>query len=230
MTKYKTNVGNYQMAYQFYDNPSNEVVVFIHGIPTNSHLWDQIVPYVNKDFKVIAVDMIGYGDSDRAPYYDLTLPKQAAYVISLLAQLGIEKANLVGHDLRGGVVQILSVTNPHRIKSLTIADGVTYSNWPLPKVVSIRYPTAFEFQPSPLFIERMLREGLYHPQLLPPYLLEKFTKQFSGEQGQLALQQASFALDHHQTEDIVPYLPKVTLPVKLMWGQHDRYLPPYWER
>ncbi|MBB6453133.1 pimeloyl-ACP methyl ester carboxylesterase [Salirhabdus euzebyi] len=219
---------DYKMNYSFYPGQSEEVVVFIHGIPTNHHLWDPIIPYLEGKYSVLTVDLIGYGYSERAPYPDLTLPKQAEYIINLLDELRIPKAHFVGHDLGGGIVQILSVFYPQRVKSMVVADGVCFANWPLPKVVSIRYPTAEEFQPSPLFIERMLREGLYYPQVLKPKVLTDLLLPFSGPNGPRDLQQASLALNHHQTEDIVPYLPNITCPTTLLWGQHDRYLPPYW--
>ncbi|MFC4401997.1 alpha/beta fold hydrolase [Gracilibacillus xinjiangensis] len=219
---------NYKMNYCFYPGQSEEVIVFIHGIPTNHHLWDAIIPYLEEKYTILTVDLIGYGYSERAPFYDLTLPKQAEYIINLLNNLGITKAHFVGHDLGGGIVQILSVFYPQRVRSIVIADGVCFANWPLPKIVSIRYPTAEEFEPTPLFIERMLREGLYYPQVLKPKLLTDLIIPFSGPNGPKELQQASLSLNHHQTEDLVPYLQAITCPSTLLWGQHDRYLPPYW--
>ncbi|WP_078549413.1 alpha/beta fold hydrolase [Litchfieldia alkalitelluris] len=228
MTEERITIGNYQMSFRVYDSPSDEVVVFIHGIPTNSHLWDQIIPYLTPNYKVVAVDLIGYGQSSRGPAADLTLPKQASYIIELFNHLGIYRAHVVGHDLGGGIVQIISVCYPDRVKSMVVADGVCFANWPLPKVVSIRWPIAPEFEPSPLFIERMLREGVNNPQVLTPAILRCFTLPFARPTGGEELQQASFALNHHQTEDLVPYLPGIKCPVTLLWGQFDRYLPPYW--
>ncbi|WP_245831021.1 alpha/beta fold hydrolase [Sediminibacillus massiliensis] len=222
-------VGEYKMNIRFFhESNSQEVVVLIHGIPTNSHLWDQVAPYLAENYAVIAIDMIGYGKSDRAPFTDLTLPDQANYIVQALDQLNIPTAHFIGHDLGGGVVQILAVASPERVSSIVVIDGVCFANWPLPKVVSIRYPTAEEFVPSPLFIERMLREGVYYPTMLTPHLIEKFTSPFNTPSGPEELRQASFALNHHQTEDLVPYLPGIKCPVTLLWGQHDRYLVPFW--
>ncbi|WP_269813850.1 alpha/beta fold hydrolase [Paraliobacillus zengyii] len=186
------------------------------------------MPYLQERYAVLAVDLIGYVESDRGPTNDLTLPKQATYIIEALDQYNIPAAHVIGHDLGGGIAQILAVTQPERIKSLVVIDGVCFANWPLPKVVSIRYPVAEEFVPSPLFIERMLLEGLYYPSMLTPELLRAFTEPFATPTGSEELQQASFALNHHQTEDLVPYLPNLTCPATFLWGQHDRYLVPYW--
>jgi len=225
----RINVGKYQMNIRHYHHENcKEVVVLIHGIPTNSHLWDRVIPYLKKNYSVLAVELIGYGKSDRGPYEDLTLPKQATYILRALDQLHIPSAHFVGHDLGGGIVQILAVTHPERVKSIVVIDGVCFSNWPLPKVVSIRYPVAEEFFPSPLFIERMLREGVYYPSMLTPELLKMFILPFDTPTGPTELQQASLALDHHQTENLVPYLPHIKCPATFLWGQHDRYLVPYW--
>jgi 2-hydroxymuconate-semialdehyde hydrolase len=224
----KRNVGHYRMNFCFYDGPSEEVIVLIHGIPTNSHLWDQIVPFLTRKYKVLTLDLIGYGKSDRAPFYDLTLPKQSEYILTLLDQLGISNAHFVGHDLGGGIVQIIAVTHPERVKSIVIADGVAFANWPLPKIVSIRWPIADEFVPSPLFVERILREGVYYPQVLTPEVIKEFTMPFNTPSGPEDLRQASLALNHHQTEALVPDLPNIRCSVTLLWGQHDRFLVPYW--
>ncbi|WP_186579288.1 alpha/beta fold hydrolase [Aquibacillus kalidii] len=225
----KINVGNYEMNTRFF-NPGNcsEVVVLIHGIPTNSHLWDRVIPYLEKNYAVLAIDLVGYGKSDRGPYYDLTLPKQAEYIVHALDQFNIPAAHFAGHDLGGGIVQILAVTQPNRVKSIAIVDGVCFSNWPLPKVVSMLYPVADEFIPNPLFIERMLREGVYFPNMLTPELINVFKEPFDSPNGPAELQQAALALDHRQTENLVPYLPHIKCPATFLWGQHDRYLVPYW--
>jgi 2-hydroxymuconate-semialdehyde hydrolase len=228
MKEESRNIRNYRMNYCFYDAPSDEVVVFIHGIPTNSHLWDSVLPFLIGKYKILTLDLIGYGLSERGPYYDLTLPKQSEYILNLLNQLGISQAHFVGHDLGGGIVQIIAVTHPERVKSMVIADGVCFSNWPLPKIVSIRWPIADEFYPSPLFIERILREGVYNPQVLTPEMIKDFTKPFETPSGPEELRQASLALNHHQTEDLVPYLHTIKTPTTILWGQHDRFLVPYW--
>lgn len=206
----------------------NETVVLLHGIPTNSKLWMQVFPYLTQNYNVIAPDLLGYGQSGRGQAQDLTLPKQASYIINMLDQLGIKAAHFVGHDLGGGVAQILAVHYSDRVKSFVVADGVCFSNWPLPKIVSLRYPTAPEFEPSPFFIERMIRAGIYHQELVTPGLVNAFTSPFHHANGPHELQQASLALEHHQTEKLVPYLSNIKIPATFLWGQHDRYLPPYW--
>lgn len=221
-------IGKHKMFYRTAGS-GTDTILLMHGIPTNSFLWIHVIPKLAEQYTVIAPDMIGYGMSARSTREDLSLPMQAQHVVALLDGLGIQnKVHVVGHDLGGGVAQILAVNYPDRIGSFVVIDGVTFSNWPLPKVVALRYPPAPEFEPSLYFIEKMLREGLFNQQLLTPQLLEAFLAPFNHPTGPKELQEASFALDHHQTEDLVPKLKQLQIPATFLYGQYDRYLPAYW--
>ncbi|QDP41885.1 alpha/beta fold hydrolase [Radiobacillus deserti] len=225
--EHSAKIGTHTMFYRKAGSGS-QTVVLMHGIPTNSFLWIEVIPRLAERFTVIAPDMIGYGKSSRASHEELTLPKQADHVRLLLDQLGVHEAHFIGHDLGSGVTQIFATKNPERVSSFVIIDGVAFSNWPLPKVVSLRYPTAPEFEPSPLFIERMMREGLLHQEQLTPELLKAMVEPFQTPSGPSELKEASLALEHHQTEEIVPQLKELTMPATILFGQYDRYLPPYW--
>ncbi|TWT14613.1 alpha/beta fold hydrolase [Planomicrobium sp. CPCC 101079] len=207
---------------------ATETVILLHGIPTNSFIWVHVIPQLAQHYTVIAPDMLGFGQSDRATREKLTLPMQAEYIIKIMEKLGIQAAHIIGHDLGGGVAQILAVNHPEKITSFMVIDGVAFNNWPLPKVVALRYPTSLEFQSPVLFIEKMFSGGLFHLELLTPELLEPFLSPFNHPKGMLELLEASFALDHHQTEDLVPQLAQIQLPATFLYGQYDRYLPAYW--
>lgn len=205
-----------------------QTIILLHGIPTNSFIWIHVMQQLAKKYTVIAPDMLGFGRSDRASREHLTLPKQAGYVLSLMDKLGIQSAHVIGHDLGGGVAQILAANNPERINSFMVIDGVAFNNWPLAKVIALRLPTALEFESPALFIETMFRGGLFHQELVTPELLELFITPFDHANGLAELQEASFALDHHHTENLIPALQQTQLPATFLYGQYDRYLPAYW--
>ncbi|MFZ5817292.1 MAG: alpha/beta fold hydrolase [Bacillota bacterium] len=204
------------------------VVVLIHGIPTHSYLWHHVTADLSRNCRVIAVDLLGYGNSSPAPAEELTLPRQAAHILALLDRLGIAQAHFVGHDLGGGIVQILAIHHPERVLSLAITDGVCFSNWPVPQVVAMRRPFAPAFEPSPARVEEFLRLGTFNQELLTPELLRAFTAPMEPPAGPGRLHQAVLALEHHQTEELVPLLAGIAAPTTILWGQYDRLLPAYW--
>jgi 2-hydroxymuconate-semialdehyde hydrolase len=221
------SVGDYKIHYKR-SGTGDQAVVLLHGMPTNSFLWHAIVPGLAEKYTVVVPDLLGFGLSDRAPQEELTLPSQAKHILELLDSLNIQQAHFIGHDLGGGIVQIISVKHAERVLSMVVADGVCFANWPLPAVAGMRWPTAPEFEPGAALIGQMIRGGVYDPEVLTPQVMEAFTAPFANPSGPDALQRASLALDHHQTEDIVPDLPNLEMPVTLLWGQHDAYIAPYW--
>ncbi|WP_077307681.1 alpha/beta fold hydrolase [Terribacillus halophilus] len=227
ITESTIQAGGHKIHYRTAGTGS-KVIVLMHGIPTNSFLWVHVIPKLAENYKVIATDMVGFGKSSRASREELTLPKQAEHLIALLDALGVKKATVIGHDLGGGVAQIMAVHHKERVESFMVVDGVAFSNWPLPNVIALRYPTAPEFQPSLFFIEKMMREGTFHQQSLTTQLLAAMLEPFNNVGGPAALQEAAMALNHHQTEDLVPALAEIRLPATFLYGQYDRLLPAYW--
>lgn len=223
----RTQAGPYQLFCRQWGT-AGPVVVMIHGIPTNSYLWHTVAPTLGETCRVIAIDLLGYGQSDSGPVEDLTLPRQGEHILALLDTLGIGQVHVVGHDLGGGIGQILALQHSDRVLSMVVTDGVCFSNWPLPQVVGMRRPAAPAFEASPLIVQEMLRMGVFKPESLTAELMAAFTQPVEMPGGAERLRNAALALEHHQTEALVPHLPSLQLPVTILWGQHDRLLPAYW--
>lgn len=113
-------------------------VVLIHGIPTGPALWRSVIPRL-APCRVIAFEMLGYGSSsDAAPHADISVAKQADYLFGLLQHLGIDEAILGGHDLGGGVAQILAIKQPQVCAGILLTNSIGYDSWPIPSVKVLR--------------------------------------------------------------------------------------------
>ena len=87
-------------------------LILVHGITESHDVWDPLVGPLAEDFKVIAVDLRGHGESERrAPYDVMTL---VADVHSIVDTVGAIDPLLVGHSLGGAVVSIYAATYPTR--------------------------------------------------------------------------------------------------------------------
>jgi pimeloyl-ACP methyl ester carboxylesterase len=101
---------------------AGEPIVLIHGFPTSSHLWRDVVPLLPSGRRVVVVDLLGYGRSDRPMERDLSIKGHAERVIALLDALRIQYAAIVGHDLGGGIAQYLAVRHPTRVERHALID------------------------------------------------------------------------------------------------------------
>ena len=96
-------------------------IVLIHGSGGAINWWDDLVPLLSPDHRVIAIDLLGYGGSVK-PDTGYSVEEQAGLVAQVLASLDVESAVAVGHSLGGKVVTALAEKSPDLVAGITIID------------------------------------------------------------------------------------------------------------
>jgi 3-oxoadipate enol-lactonase len=99
---------------------SGPALVFLHGIGGNRHSFDDQLPAFADRWQAIAWDMPGYGGSP-LPQDGLSFPMMADALASLLDQLGIDRAGIVGHSMGGMVAQQFAVQHADRVNALVLS-------------------------------------------------------------------------------------------------------------
>ncbi len=98
-TKRKVKVLDSEMAYVDVGNSPGVTVVFLHGNPTSSYLWRNVIPHVAAKARCVAADLIGTGDSGKLPGSEYRYAEHARYVAAFLdAVVPDGKVVLVLHD------------------------------------------------------------------------------------------------------------------------------------
>jgi len=100
---------------------SGSPIVLIHCFSCAMNWWDGMVPLLERDHRVITVDLLGHGGSDK-PGSGYTPPNQATVVAEALERLGVSDATVVGHSLGGSVGVALTEQSPDLVDRLTIVD------------------------------------------------------------------------------------------------------------
>jgi 3-oxoadipate enol-lactonase len=104
-------------------------LVLLHALGESAADWDRIVPAFAGDWRVLAVDLRGHGDSDHPGTYSLELMRDD--VLALLDALGLDRVDLVGHSLGGFVAHLVAQHSPGRVARLVLEDVTA----PLPRSV-----------------------------------------------------------------------------------------------
>ncbi|MEO1008959.1 MAG: alpha/beta hydrolase [Planctomycetota bacterium] len=104
------------------------VVLLLHGFPTSSHMYRDLIPRLAGEFRVIAPDYPGYGESATPgrDEYDYTFANAAAIVEKLLEQLGVERFSVYLMDYGAPVGYRLFERNPEAVQSFIIQNGNAY--------------------------------------------------------------------------------------------------------
>ena len=129
MPKKKMTVLGNEMAYV--DQGSGRPVVFLHGNPTSSYLWRNIIPHVSDKHRTIAPDLIGFGDSGK-PDIDYSYTDHSAHLHSLLDELDLQDAVLVIHDWGSALGWHYARTRPERISAIAFMEAMAPPFHPIP--------------------------------------------------------------------------------------------------
>jgi haloalkane dehalogenase len=105
----------------FRSSGSGRPVVFLHGNPTSSHLWRRVLPGI-ADHRLIAVDLIGMGDSAK-PDIAYRLSDHIAYAVRFFDELGLRDAVVVAHDWGCAIALGLSRHRPDLVGALALMEG-----------------------------------------------------------------------------------------------------------
>jgi pimeloyl-ACP methyl ester carboxylesterase len=98
-------------------------VLFLHGWPQTWWEWRRVMPALIERYTVIAVDLRGFGDSERpAPERGYDAATMCADLVGLLDTLDVPSVNMVGHDLGGLIAYALARLHPSRVDRLALLD------------------------------------------------------------------------------------------------------------
>lgn len=110
-----------QMA--FVDEGEGDPILFLHGQPTSSYLWRNIMPFVEGKARVIAPDNIGFGKSDQ-PELDYTFGDHYRYFEAFVEALDLNNITLVTHDWGSGLGLHYAAQHPEKIKGIVTMEAL----------------------------------------------------------------------------------------------------------
>lgn len=115
----------------YIDEGDGEPILFLHGNPTSSYLWRNIIPYTIPYGRSIAVDLIGMGKSDK-PDIDYRFATHAEYLQGFIDALDLTDITLVIHDWGSALGMDFARRNPGRIKRIVFMEMIAPPVAPIP--------------------------------------------------------------------------------------------------
>ncbi len=107
----------------FIEQGQGDPILMLHGNPSSSYLWRNVIPHVSPAGRVIAVDLIGMGKSDK-PDIAYELQDHIRYVDAFIETMGLENVVLVLHDWGGGVGFDYAMRNPENVRGIVFMEAV----------------------------------------------------------------------------------------------------------
>ena len=208
---------------------SGDPVLFLHGWPTSSYLWRNVMPAVAAaGCRAIALDLPGYGASSKPPgaTYDFGLYDRV--LDGFTAELGLDRVALVVHDIGGPVGVHWAVHRPERLTRLALLNTLIYPEF---SEMVQQFIHACSTSPireqltSPEGLEAAMKLGLADESKLTPEVLAAVVEPFGTDAERRSLADAGIGLEIEGFEEIARLLPSLQAPVRVIYGEQDRILP-----
>jgi pimeloyl-ACP methyl ester carboxylesterase len=202
-------------------------VVFVHGIPTSPRLWRHVIPRV-RGARCMAWEMVGYGASiEEGRGRDISVARQAEYLAAWMRAVELDEgALIVGHDLGGGVAQILAARHRELVRGLVLTNAVCYDSWPIPHARAMRaMGFAVRRVPAPVFrfVYGAFLLRSHDDRRLAREALDEHWPYYERSGGAAAMVRQARSLHAGDTLAVADRIPGLDLPACVVWGAADPF-------
>lgn len=162
-----------EMAYV--ETGSGDPIIFLHGNPTSSYLWRNVMPHLDGLGRCLAPDLIGMGQSGKNPDGSYRFADHGRYLDAFLEALDIRNAVLVLHDWGGALGFSWAARNPSKVRAIaymeTIVAPVLWDDWPE------RARDVFKAMRSEAGEAMVLDKNLFIEAILPASIIRHLSQQ-----------------------------------------------------
>lgn len=226
-----TEVDGLRIHYQEFGEAAAKPLILIHGYSASTFTWSFAAPlFAQKGFRVIVVDLIGFGLSEKPAWSDYTIDSQARMIIRFMNRVGIGQAALVGSSYGGAVALSVALDNPERVEKLVLSGAVCNDdirNLPLTKLVTI--PLVGEMMTpfltgSKTYVRARMRNsfGAASHHLIDDTRLSSVMQPLQAADSHRSL---LLTLKNWHAARLERDAKNVTQPTLLIWGEDDRTVP-----
>ena len=225
------SVDGARVHYQEFGDVSKPTLIMIHGYTASLYVWKTVAPMLaDSGFHVVALDLLGFGYSDKPSWFDYAIASQARIVARFMNRLGIGRATLVGSSYGGAVAATLALDYPERVEKLVLVDAVSNDNLrnhPILKLASI--PGIGEaitpFLVDSRAVQRHRMRGTLakaNHKLITDERVEGILRPLTAADAHHSLLATSRAWSANRIEQDAHL---ITQPTLIVWGEDDKVIP-----
>jgi pimeloyl-ACP methyl ester carboxylesterase len=239
-TRYKTvRVDNQDIFYREAGPESAPVILLLHGFPTSSNMFRNLIPQLAGSFRVIAPDYPGFGQSSMPDHtsFEYTFENLAAIVDGFVEAIGLKKFSMYVMDYGAPIGYRLALLHPERIQSLIVQNGNAYDEglrefWnPIKKYWSdpgVENRTALYFLVEPKTTRWQYETGVPEASLVDPTaaIVDQVGLDRPGNRDIQMDLFLSYGTNVPLYPDFQAFFRKYQPPTLIVWGKNDFIFPP----
>jgi pimeloyl-ACP methyl ester carboxylesterase len=200
-------------------------LILVHGFACSTYTWRKLIPLLADRYVVYALDLLGFGFSDKPPDGNYDLRSQGNLVLDFMDALQVPSAILVGHSMGGVVVAYAAVEAPEQVKALVLVDAGFYSGGAPAFLKYIFFPLdrimAKQFYTKEMRMKSFSR-SYYNKSFITDEVMEGYMLPTTTPHAVDALARMMKEVGPRKYEGISEHIARPTL---IVWGEQDLPIP-----
>lgn len=243
-------VGDARIHYRDEGNPDGTTLLLLHGTYSSLHTWDEWVTALGDEFRIVRLDLPGFGLTGPRSDGEHTLEYLIEAVGHFCDELGLEDVAVAGNSLGGGIAWRLSLDRPDLVSKLVLINAGGATLLATLKGSLMRYGTQYvpRYVTPRLLIRLIIRDAYGDPSKVEPHTVRRYHDLLlrSGNRRAVIEIATNYAAAHHDddiehvTEPPIPFLPsaydtspvvldeyelaEISVPTLFQWGSEDEWL------
>jgi 2-hydroxy-6-oxonona-2,4-dienedioate hydrolase len=207
------------------DHTSERHILFIHGLGSSADRWLDIPEALSNYYHTIAVDLVGFGLSDKPVDLNYTIEKFAEFVLEFIYKKGLNtndgKITLVGHSLGGYIAVEFAIRNKELIEKLVLIDSSGFLKGPTPLLEQYLYAAKYTSYDN---VRNVFEQLVSQPWKVLPAVIHTFITMINSPGAKYPFESAYKSSTTTQI-DLSRLKSIEDIPTLIIWGSDDNLIP-----
>lgn len=202
-------------------------VFFIHGFRAHTFTWRHLIqPLADAGYHVWAIDLIGYGLSDKPDNAPYDVNFFMSQIMAFMKEKQIPIAHMVGNSMGGGIALKLAVEKPEKVKSLTLISALGYPlKFPLYLALTRHTPHLWNPFLGPTMVRNSLKTIVHKTENISSEQVDAYYMPYRLPGGANATLSTLKQYDNKKLYELCQRYSEIKQPALIIWGEYDSLIP-----